>query len=105
MHVIARPALRNFARRHPDAKAWLDAWWKRAKKAKWKRFAHVRADYPAADLVGNCIVFNVAGNRYRLIVKVAYTTEELGGIVLVRHVLTHRDYDKGKWKKDCQCRP
>ena len=104
MHVIARPALHEFARKNPDAKGWLDAWWKNAKKAKWMKFADVRAAYPSADLVGNCVVFNVRGNRYRLIVKIAYATEALGGIVLVRHVLTHGDYDGGRWKEDCQCR-
>jgi len=104
MHVIARPALLEFSRMYPDAKAWLDAWWKVARKSHWTRFADLRAVYAAADLVGNCVVFNVRGNKYRLIVKIAYATKTLGGIVLIRQVLTHADYDLGKWKEDCKCR-
>ncbi len=103
MHVIARPALLEFSRKHPDAKSWLDAWWKNAGKARWTKFADVRAAYSSADLAGVCIVFNVCGNKYRLIVKVAYATEELGGIVLIRQVLSHAEYDRGDWKGDCRC--
>ena len=103
MHVIARPALLEFARIHQDAKSWLNAWWKNTKKARWTKSADVRAAYPAADLVGICVVFNVRGNNYRLIVKVAYATEELGGIVLIRKVLTHAEYNDRKWKGACQC--
>ena len=65
--------------------------------------------FPHADLVGTCVVFNVGGNKYRLIVRLAYATRPqpderpFKGKVFVLHVLTHKAYDAGKWKADCGC--
>jgi hypothetical protein len=53
----------------------------------------VRADYPHADPLGTCVVFNVSGNKYRLITRIFYATRELRGNVYVLHILTHKEYD------------
>ncbi len=103
MHIIARPPLHEFARNHPDAKKPLDVWWKTVRKKRWMKFADVRSTYSSADMVGNCVVFNIRGNKYRLIVKIDYATETFRGIVLIRAVLTHAEYDRGMWKEDCKC--
>jgi mRNA interferase HigB len=57
----------------------------------------VQAVYPHADLFGKCIVFNVHGRRYRLISAIHFNRQ----ILYIRQVLTHRDYDQGRWKDGC----
>ena len=54
----------------------------------------LRATFPSADTVGDLIVFNIGGNKYRLIASIHFNR----GKVYVRHVLTHREYDRGAWK-------
>lgn len=96
MHVITQKPLREFWTRHPRAKAPLKAWFRTAKRADWGSFAAVRADYPSADQVGKLTVFDIGGNKYRLVVVVHFNR----GKLYVRHVLTHAEYDEGKWKDE-----
>lgn len=96
MHVITKKKLRAFWKAHPRAKTPLEAWYRTAKKADWGTFADVRADYPSADQVDRFAVFNVGGNKYRLVVVVHLNR----GKLFVRHVLTHAEYDEGKWKDE-----
>jgi mRNA interferase HigB len=102
MHIIARPILRDFSDKHADACAWLDAWWKNVSKARWENPNEVKAAYDSVDRVGECYVFNVCGNRYRLIAKIVFAYQRNDGTIFVKHVLTHADYDKNAWKKDCE---
>ncbi len=97
MHVISRKALVEFARICPKAAEPLDNWCRRTMRAGWKSLAEIGRDYPHADLVGGCIVFNIGGNKYRLITKIKFQKQT----VYIRFVLTHREYDKGGWKNDC----
>lgn len=97
MRVISRKKLREFWTEHPDAEEPLLAWYQVVRKATWEKFADVRATFPSADKVGDCTVFNIGGNKYRLIGLIFYESYR----VYVRHVLTHKEYDKGKWKDDC----
>jgi len=99
LRVISRKRLLEFAGRHTDAAEPLDNWYRRTKKATWKNLTELRGDYRHADAVGICTVFNIGGNKYRLITKIFYTAQ----IVLIRFVLTHTEYDKGRWKDDCSC--
>lgn len=62
--------------------------------ADWKNPADVKKTFGAADIVGSQTVFNIGGNKYRLIARIAYVLQT----VLVRYVLTHAEYDKGDWK-------
>jgi mRNA interferase HigB len=94
MHVISRKALREFWAAHTDAEEPLKRWLKIAERAEWSDFAALRADFPSADLVGRWIVINIGGNKYRLILEVFFRNQ----VVLIRHVLTHKEYDKGNWK-------
>jgi mRNA interferase HigB len=96
MHVLSRKALREFWSVHPDAERPLRRWYHTAMKAKWSSFADLRATYGTADQVDRFTVFNIAGNKYRLIAAIHYNR----GKVFVRHVLTHKEYDLGKWKDD-----
>jgi len=91
MRVISRKPLREFAAKHPPAKAPLDAWFAEASRADWASFAQVKAVYGSADVVaGNRVIFNIGGNKYRLVAKVAYKSRTL----YVRFVGTHAEYDR-----------
>jgi mRNA interferase HigB len=94
MHVISRKRLREFWKVHAAAEEPLARWFKLAEKAEWTNFTEMRADTPTADLVEHLTVVNIGGNKYRLILEVFF----LDQVILVRHVLTHAEYDKGKWK-------
>ncbi|HEX8265192.1 MAG TPA: type II toxin-antitoxin system HigB family toxin [Pyrinomonadaceae bacterium] len=99
MHIISLRKLKEFWRRHPDAENPLRRWYKIAKKAKWQSLADNRNDFPHADLVGVCTIFNIKGNSYRLVTKIYYDSQ----LVLTRFVMTHAEYDKGEWTDDCEC--
>lgn len=72
MHIISEKMLRDFWRRHPDAETPLRAWARHTRKSQWLRFADMRKSFPHADLVGNCVVFNISGNKYRLITVIHF---------------------------------
>ena len=101
MNVISRRRIQDAQARHSGARDWLDAWWHTAKGAQWHNLHEVRQDYPAADQVGGCLVFDACGNNYRLIVGVQYANQWVGGTLYVKHFLTHTQYDTNHWKKDC----
>lgn len=91
MHIISRKPLREFSEKHPPAKTPLDTWFADVSRVEWTNFADIRAAYGSADVVaGNRVIFNIGGNKYRLVVKVAYKC----GKVFVRFVGTHAEYDK-----------
>jgi mRNA interferase HigB len=94
MHVISRKRLKEAAARHSSLDAPLDAWFRIAKKGEWKNLADVRKTFSNADVAGKWTIFNVKGNRYRLITEINYVF----GRVYIRHVLTHAEYDRGIWK-------
>ena len=96
MHVISKKMLREFWAEHPRAKSPLDAWYKVAKRAEWETFKDVRDTFNTADLVGRFVVFDIGGNKYRLIAVIHYDR----GKIYIRHVLTHAEYDEGKWKDE-----
>ena len=100
MRVISRRRLREFWENHPEAQTPLSAWHKRAEKADWKNFAELKADYASADLVGRFVVISIGGNKYRLILEIFFESV----VILVRHVLTHEQYDRGLWKEQPRSR-
>jgi mRNA interferase HigB len=90
MRVIAKRALREFWQSHPDARGPLEAWHREAMKADWRSPQAIKAQYRNASIVkGKRVVFNIAGNKYRLVVKINYDY----GIAYVRFVGTHTEYD------------
>jgi Uncharacterized protein conserved in bacteria len=96
MRIISKKKLREFWDKDPKAKSPLEAWYQIAKHAEWESFADVRKAFNTADRVGRFVVFDIGGNKYRLIAVIHFNR----GKLFVRHVLTHAEYDKGKWKKD-----
>jgi mRNA interferase HigB len=99
MHIISKKRLREFWEKHTDAKDPLLAWYKFVEKAAWKNLDDTKKDFPHADLVGLCTVFNIKGNKYRLITIIKYKAQR----VYIMQVLTHSEYDKDWWKDDCNC--
>jgi mRNA interferase HigB len=96
VRIITRRRLIEFADRHPDALASLDGWFRLVRKAQWRGFVDVRRTYSSADLVSRMVVFNVGGNKYRLIVFIDYERRK----VCIKYVLTHAEYDTDAWKDD-----
>jgi mRNA interferase HigB len=96
MHVISKKKLREFWEEHLRAQSPLEAWYQVARHAEWETFVDVRATFHAADQVGRFTVFDIGGNKYRLIAVIHFDR----GKLYVRHVLTHTEYDEGKWKDD-----
>ena len=94
MNTISLKKIREFVELHPDSKSSLTAWYKMAKKARWRSLAAVREVYPHADLVGKYTIFNIRGNHYRLIAEINYQYQQ----ILIREILTHEEYDNDKWK-------
>lgn len=95
MRIITRKRLNEFAEKHPDAKSALQHWYKHVKEKDFKSFAELRETFPGADQVGTLTVFNIGGNKIRLIAAIHYNRR----ILYIRAVLTHREYDEGKWKE------
>ena len=94
MHLISRKKLGESWVGDPELEDRLRAWIKVVERADWHRFSDVRETFKHADQVGNFCVFNILGNRYRLICVISFEK----GKVYVREVLTHAEYDRGLWK-------
>lgn len=91
MRVIARKTLKEYSERETEAAASLSAWYREAKAATWKSPADVKEKYRSASILkSGRIVFNIAGNKYRLVVRIDYAC----AIVFIRFVGTHKEYDK-----------
>jgi len=91
MRIISRKALREFWECHPDARQALQAWYADVKQATWRTPADIKNVYRNASIIAhNRVVFNIKGNRYRLVVAINYEY----GIVYIRFVESHKEYDQ-----------
>lgn len=95
MHVISLKPLREFWERHPDSKIALTRWFKALEQDNFHSFRELRATFPSADKVDDLIVFNIGGNKYRLIASIHFDR----GKVYIRHMLTHQEYNREGWKE------
>jgi mRNA interferase HigB len=89
----------EFWNKYTDSKKALELWVRIAQETEWKNIIDVKKSYPSADAVGDCMVFNVKGNNYRLIVAIKYIFQDID----IVNILTHAQYSKNRWKKDCNC--
>jgi mRNA interferase HigB len=91
VRVIAKKTLREFWMKHSDCEEQLKSWYREAIEANWNSPQDIKTDYPSASfLQDNKVVFNIKGNKYRLIVKINYDF----GMIWIRFVGTHAEYDK-----------
>jgi mRNA interferase HigB len=99
MRVISKARLVEFWQEHANAKTPLTNWYNHVsnKTTIWTSFADVRKDYSSADKVGDCYVFDIGGNNFRLIAKI------LRECVYIRKIMTHAVYDEQKWVTECNC--
>jgi mRNA interferase HigB len=95
MRIISKKPLRDFWQCHPEAKSMLEDWFKRASNCEPASFMQLKSTFGSADYVDGYTVFDVGGNRYRLIAAIHYDKQRL----YVRHVLTHAEYDRNNWRK------
>lgn len=91
MRVIALRTLKEYGERVPEASAALHAWYHESVKAEWKKPTDIKEKYRSASILkGGRVVFNIAGNKWRLIVAINYERQ----IVFIKFIGTHAEYDK-----------
>ena len=91
MRVIAKKTLRDFWQIHNDCEQQLTSWFQETNKAIWRNPNEIKKEYPSASILNeNRVVFNIKGNKYRLIVKISYDYQ----ILWIRFIGTHAEYDK-----------
>ncbi len=95
MHIITRKRLNEFAAKYPETRTALAQWYQLMKQSNFNSLVELRRIFPSADRVGKLTVFNIGGNKVRLITAIHYNRQK----VYIRAVLTHIDYDLGKWKE------
>lgn len=98
MNVISKRGLMEFAKaKRVDSETTneLSEWHRSAHAAVWRNLMDVRRDFPGADQVGAVVIFNVRHNRFRLITRVEFSK----GLMFVKALLTHKEYDREEWKK------
>ena len=93
MHVIALKKLKTFYQNHSDAKKGLLSWYSLICDSQFASFEQLKEAFPQVDYVKPFHVFNV-GRAYRLIAAIHFNRQK----VYVRHILTHEEYERGKWK-------
>lgn len=96
MHVISRKKLRSLWSDQPRAQRPLETWYKTTRKAEWKAFHDVKTALPHADQYEGLVIFDIGGNKFRLIAAIHYNRKK----VYVLRVLTHADYSRGDWKNE-----
>lgn len=95
MHIITRKRIVVFAKEHPKCSTALESWYRILKHTTILNFIELQAIFPSADKVEGLTVFNIGGNKARLIAAIHYNSQR----VYIRYVLTHSEYDKNKWKE------
>jgi len=95
MHVITRKRLNEFVEEYPDSQNSLAKWYKEIKRINPSSFVELRETFPAADRVGKLTVFDIGGNKIRLIAAIHYNRNR----IYIRHMLTHEEYNKNKWRE------
>jgi len=96
--VISWAKCREFAKSHAESLEPLERWYDVAEHARWKSFTDVRSTFgKTVDRVGDCYILDIQGGNFRLVAKISKPWKK----VWIRHILTHAEYDRGKWEDDC----
>lgn len=94
MRLLGKDRLEKFIKQHSWAESALRRWQKLMTETDYKNIMELRNTFPSADFVEGKTVFDVGGNKIRTITTIEYGIRQ----VLITHVLTHKEYDRGKWK-------
>ncbi len=95
MHIITYKRIREFVAKYPDSQSSLENWYRIVSQTDYASFSHLRQHFSSADYVDGFVVFNISGNKYRLITAIHFNRKK----VYIRAILTHPEYDKGQWKR------
>jgi mRNA interferase HigB len=95
MHVITRKRLNEFAEEHPETRTALANWYSAVKATNFSSLPELKSMFPTTDRVEKLTVFNVGGNKVRVIAAIHYNRKR----IYIRAVLTHEEYDRGRWKE------
>ncbi len=96
MRVLSRGTLRDFWRKHPDAEGALKAWFAEVSRSEWKTIVDIKRQHATASVIDNeTVVFNVGGDKYRLVVKLWFP----GQVAWIKFIGTHGRYDRIDVKK------
>jgi len=101
MQLVDENLVGRFRRKHPDSASWLEKWLKVTRAADWRTIQDIKAVFPAVDggvrvSSGETVtVFDVSGNKYRMIVTIIYEAQ----LVIILELLTHSEYSKNLWKE------
>lgn len=91
MRIIKHKTLKDYFTEHPETKGALESWYHEVKKETWRNPEDVRVKYPKARTIpGNRVIFKILGNKYRLVIKIEYTS----GLIFIRFIGTHKEYDR-----------
>jgi mRNA interferase HigB len=100
MRIVSGEVIDRFVRKHLDAKSWLDDWQRTAEELDWSSIQEVREWYPAVDggvkvaSGGTVTIFNVGGNKYRMVCSILYPSLT----IIVHQLMSHAEYSKDLWK-------
>ena len=94
MHVISQKRIWEAKNKFPEVTTALDGWYRIIKSNDFKSFSDLKKTFASVDKVDHLFVFNVGGNKLRLIASIHFNRKRL----YIRSILTHKEYDKGKWK-------
>jgi mRNA interferase HigB len=97
MLIANYEVVRKFAKKHARARSSLNTWYEVTSKAEWQNLDDVKKTFRTADIYGDCTIFDIGGNNYRLIAQINYAAQQ----VYVITVMTHAEYDKENWKRNC----
>lgn len=95
MKLIGRDLIQRFSRKHPDSRSSLGSWTQAVESNSFRHFVELKKTFGSADQVKPYTVFDISGNKFRLIAVVDYALQT----VSVESVLTHAEYDEGRWRK------
>lgn len=94
MHIITKRRITEAQHKYRDFASALDGWFTVVKRNKFTSFADLKRAFNSVDKVGKLFVFDIAGNKLRLIASIHFNRQRL----YIRHILTHKEYDAGKWR-------
>lgn len=95
MHIITKKRIEEARVSHPECETAMLGWYKIMKNNEFKNYAELKASFNSVDKVGTLYVFDIGGNKLRLIASIHFNRKRL----YIRHILTHKDYDKGAWRE------
>ena len=95
MHIITRKRITEAKGLHTECESALASWLRVIEDNEFKSFAALKATFNSVDKVEHLYVFDIGGNKLRLIASIHFNRQKL----YIRHILTHKEYDKGKWRE------